>query len=145
MHNLADLIERYLRDRLEEGKCFELRRHELAARFGCAPSQINYVLTTRFTATRGFLVSSRRGGGGYIRITRLPHGMMAMVGSERVGPEEVKGLLAKMTGEGIIDQHEAALLDQALGSCLGGDELDPGLVRAAVLRAMFSILAGRGR
>lgn len=145
MGNLADAIERYLREKLGERDSVELRRHELAAFFGCAPSQINYVLSTRFTATRGFVVSSRRGGGGFIRITRLPYGIMDAIGPERVGVEELPVLLGRMAGEGIITRTEAALLERALESCLCGNELDPGIIRAKLLRAMLSILAGRGR
>lgn len=71
MANLADKIERYLKEHLSRTEILEVRRAMLAALFDCAPSQINYVLTTRFTPERGYLVESRRGGGGYIRIIRL--------------------------------------------------------------------------
>lgn len=64
---IACAIEELLR---ENGGAIELRRGELAARLGCVPSQINYVLTSRFTPERGYAVESRRGGGGYIRIVR---------------------------------------------------------------------------
>lgn len=69
---LSDAIEAHLLELLTSRDELELQRSELAARFGCAPSQINYVLVTRFTRARGFLVESRRGGGGYIRLVRLP-------------------------------------------------------------------------
>lgn len=71
MGNLAELIEQYLRGILTQKKTVELQRRELAKTFRCAPSQINYVLETRFTFERGFLVESKRGGGGYIRITQV--------------------------------------------------------------------------
>ena len=70
---LSDSIERYLKGRLSravEG-VIEIRRSEIAERFDCVPSQINYVLETRFTPQRGYYVESRRGGGGYIRIMRV--------------------------------------------------------------------------
>ncbi len=63
---IAEFIEATLR---EEGKA-ELQRSELASRFNCVPSQINYVITSRFTPEQGYIVESRRGSGGYIRITR---------------------------------------------------------------------------
>lgn len=69
---MTDAIEQYLLQLLGRGRIVELQRAEVAERFGCAPSQINYVLVTRFTPARGFAVESRRGGGGYIRLVRLP-------------------------------------------------------------------------
>ena len=73
MSTISDLIEKYLCDLLcNEGRDFiELHRRELAKIFHCAPSQINYVLETRFTLEHGYHVESRRGEGGYIRITKV--------------------------------------------------------------------------
>ena len=73
MSNLASSIELYLRRLLDASPnaTICLQRRELAAHFACVPSQINYVLSTRFTLERGYLVESRRGGGGYLRIRRL--------------------------------------------------------------------------
>ncbi|MBQ9720670.1 MAG: CtsR family transcriptional regulator [Oscillospiraceae bacterium] len=69
---ISDLIAGFLRDSLDEADgVVELRRHDLAERFHCVPSQINYVMSTRFSPERGYIVESRRGGGGYIRITRV--------------------------------------------------------------------------
>ena len=68
---LSDSIEQFIKDLLnEEATEVELKRNELAEYFGCAPSQINYVLATRFSPDHGYLTESRRGGGGYIRIVR---------------------------------------------------------------------------
>ncbi len=73
MSNLADSIELYIRRLLDASpnSTISLQRKELAEHFACVPSQINYVLSTRFTLERGYLVESRRGGGGYLRIRRL--------------------------------------------------------------------------
>ncbi|MBQ8001510.1 MAG: CtsR family transcriptional regulator [Ruminococcus sp.] len=68
---LSDMLTQYIMDMLESEGNAEIRRNELADRFGCVPSQINYVLTSRFTPEQGYIVESRRGGGGYIRITRI--------------------------------------------------------------------------
>ena len=69
---LSDSIEQFIKDLLkEESTEVELKRNELAEYFGCAPSQINYVLATRFSPDHGYLTESRRGGGGYIRIVRV--------------------------------------------------------------------------
>ncbi len=73
MRNLADSIENFiigelLRDREDS---LLVQRNELAERLSCAPSQISYVLSTRFTPERGFIVESRRGSGGFVRIVRV--------------------------------------------------------------------------
>lgn len=73
MTNLADFIERFIQQKLSEGAAGHVlvRRNELADELSCAPSQISYVLSTRFTLDRGYLVESRRGAGGFVRIARL--------------------------------------------------------------------------
>ncbi len=68
---LSDMLTQYIMEMLESEGNAEIRRNELADQFGCVPSQINYVLTSRFTPEQGYIVESRRGGGGYIRITRI--------------------------------------------------------------------------
>lgn len=69
---MSDIVAQYITQMLEEtGGNAEIQRNELAQTLGCVPSQINYVLTSRFTPEQGYIVESRRGGGGYIRITRV--------------------------------------------------------------------------
>ena len=70
---ISDLIASFLQDSLDtaEDGVLEIQRSELAQRFNCVPSQINYVMSTRFSPERGYIVESRRGGNGYIRITRV--------------------------------------------------------------------------
>ncbi len=68
---ISDTIEHFIREMLAEDESIELKRNELASQFKCVPSQINYVISTRFTTERGYSVESRRGGGGYIKITRI--------------------------------------------------------------------------
>lgn len=69
---LTSLIENFIKEMMaEEDGTIELKRNELASRFGCVPSQINYVISTRFSPERGYIVESRRGGGGYIKIQRV--------------------------------------------------------------------------
>ena len=68
---ISDMIEEYIRDIIADEESVELSRSELANRFNCVPSQINYVISTRFIPELGFSVESRRGGGGYIRINKL--------------------------------------------------------------------------
>ena len=68
---MSDQIALYILELLDEANgTAEIQRNELAGHIGCVPSQINYVLTSRFTPEQGYFVESQRGGGGYIRITR---------------------------------------------------------------------------
>ena len=73
MRNISDIIEGYLKAIIEDEQSgtIEIKRNEVAEKFQCVPSQINYVINTRFTAERGYAVESKRGGGGYIRIFRV--------------------------------------------------------------------------
>src|SRR6478735_4412859 len=73
MRNISDIIEKYLKQVLEmsEKDLVEIKRSEVADKFHCVPSQINYVINTRFTIERGYVVESKRGGGGYIRIIKV--------------------------------------------------------------------------
>ncbi|MEW9502684.1 CtsR family transcriptional regulator [Jeotgalibacillus marinus] len=73
MKNISDVIEIYLKKVLEnsESEVVEIKRSEIADKFQCVPSQINYVINTRFTLERGYVVESKRGGGGYIRIIKV--------------------------------------------------------------------------
>lgn len=71
MSNISDIIEQFILDQIGDFGEINLSRNELANFFKCAPSQINYVLSTRFTSPRGFITESRRGGGGYIKLTRV--------------------------------------------------------------------------
>ena len=69
---MSDLIAGFIQSALDDANgVLELQRSDLAQQFGCVPSQINYVMSTRFSPERGYIVESRRGGGGYIRITRV--------------------------------------------------------------------------
>lgn len=105
MQNLTQDIEQYILDLLkdEEEDFVKLRRKELAELFECVPSQINYVLRSRFTPKQGFLVESRRGGNGYIRILRITC----------ESPEEKDNHVANLIGDA-ISEHEAQRLLQAL-------------------------------
>ena len=73
MRNISDIIENYLKQVLEmsEREVVEIKRSEIADKFQCVPSQINYVINTRFTIEKGYVVESKRGGGGYIRIMKV--------------------------------------------------------------------------
>lgn len=143
MGNLADAIERYLRELLAERRTLEVKRRELAMLFRCVPSQINYVLDTRFTPARGYAIESRRGGGGFIRITRIRRGGYQPIPGERIDQEQVGEILTLLMDEGTIDRAEAMILQELLGEDLAGERLDAGVARAKVLHAILLLLVRR--
>jgi len=121
---MANAIEKYLHRLIEqsEQKLVEIQRNELAEKFNCAPSQINYVLATRFTIERGYMVESRRGGGGYVRIVKVPlnageldlvNEVVNLVG-DRISERSATAILARLLEEQVIAPREAALVKAAI-------------------------------
>jgi len=121
---ISDSIERFIKQMLgEDSPEVELQRNELADYFGCAPSQINYVLATRFSPDQGYLTESRRGGGGYIRIVRvLPDDrqQLMMLFRDRIGDslseEDAGRIISALKERGVISEEEGALMAAAVGS-----------------------------
>lgn len=119
MGSLADYIEAYLKELLSgtPGGTIEIRRRELAEQFRCVPSQINYVLETRFPFEKGYLVESRRGGGGYIRIMRINwrtekdlFAELTMLIGDAISSEKAEELLLRLVEAKILEEQEAALI-----------------------------------
>ena len=79
MARISDIIAKFINDMIEEEKDKEIiiQRNELADKFNCAPSQINYVISTRFKPSQGYYVESKRGGGGYIKIKKVKLGIIS--------------------------------------------------------------------
>ncbi len=121
--NLCQAIEGYLKRLLEStvDGAIEIQRAELANRFSCVPSQINYVLETRFSLERGYLVESRRGGGGFIRIQKLRwdtaaevvEALEADVG-DAVDQSAAEGFVHRLEEAGFVTSREAALIRAAV-------------------------------
>lgn len=114
---ITDLIAGFIREELEEaGGALELQRSDLAQRFGCVPSQINYVMSTRFSPERGYIVESRRGGNGYIRITRVrvDRQTLLMHVINSLGDEldlgSAKAIVGNLVESEAIDRQSARLL-----------------------------------
>ncbi|MCX7615368.1 MAG: CtsR family transcriptional regulator [Clostridiales bacterium] len=105
---ISDTIASFLNSLLnDKGGIVEIQRSELAERFACVPSQINYVIETRFSPEHGFLVESRRGGGGYIRITRVSFdSQTAVMHTINAIREEIDARSAEMFIENLIDMEE---------------------------------------
>ena len=124
MSNLTRAIEQYINELLDtcsEESSVSLRRNELAESFGCVPSQINYVIRSRFTPEKGYLVESQRGGHGYIRIVRLsyddPEDRLShideIVGSS-LSEQDCKRLLVSLQERGLINARERLINEVAL-------------------------------
>jgi transcriptional regulator CtsR len=119
---MSDLVAQYIKDILEQqdGEA-EIKRNELATTLGCVPSQINYVITSRFTPEQGYIVESRRGGGGYIRITRINTtrggAIMHIVNSIGTALDKATAeiMLDNMLTRGIIEPRTAKLMAAAVG------------------------------
>lgn len=128
MAQLSDTIERFIKELMSEDAHIELRRNELAQHFGCAPSQINYVLATRFSVDHGYIIESRRGGGGYVRIVRMH-------------PREEGNLLdalLKRVGNSVDEETTAAIIQHLL-DCKLINCNEAALMRAATARNALSL------
>lgn len=152
MGRLVDEIERYLKSLLAESPTgrVEIQRNALALRFRCVPSQINYVLMTRFTLHHGFYVESRRGGGGFLRISRVPlasrpspaREIFKFIG-EVLSEAEALAIVERLEMEGLLSRREAMLVRGALSR--GIMKVVPSArdkLRASLLRAMLAALFG---
>ena len=124
---ISDLIASFLQDSLDtaENGVLEVQRSDLAQRFNCVPSQINYVMSTRFSPERGYIVESRRGGNGYIRITRvrvdretlLMHVINSLGGS--VDLSSARAIISNLVQSGAMDRA----LGQAILTAVGDKAL----------------------
>lgn len=148
---LADAIEQHILELIAQSGAAEVQRIELSRRCGCAPSQINYVLATRFGLQRGFVIESRRGGGGYIRIRRAEPpevGTLAQaIGASPMGvsQQEAETIIATLRGTGRLTEREAAML---LATCrrevLAFEVPQRDLLRARILSASLWSLVRAG-
>ncbi|MCG7410670.1 CtsR family transcriptional regulator [Paenibacillus sp. ACRRX] len=153
MRNISDLIEQHLKIMLLDSRegAVEIQRNDLAQQFACVPSQINYVISTRFTLEKGYVVESKRGGGGYIRIQRIElpaqhaiHTHVCDTIGECIGQDPADGLIYQLEEAKIISRREASLLRAAMSR----DNLMLKLpyrdeLRARLLRAMLVALLGK--
>ncbi|ACP12327.1 transcriptional regulator CtsR [Bacillus anthracis str. Vollum] len=150
MRNISDIIEQYLKQviDLSNNNVIEIKRNEIADRFECVPSQINYVINTRFTLERGFVVESKRGGGGYIRIIKVKlhddidiiDQMLHMI-DHSVAQGNAESMIIRLIEEGIITNREVKLMLSVLDrSVLSMDVPSRDELRARILCAMLRTL-----
>lgn len=144
--NISDYITKLILQSLDEyGGTLELARNEFANKVGCAPSQINYVITSRFTPERGYSVESKRGGGGYIRITQVEvkkdniimH-LVNCIGNE-INEQTCKAILGNLYNDKFIDKNQYDIINAAIlnGSLKDVDAAQKNKVRACIFKNMI--------
>lgn len=117
---ISDVIEEFIKDLFKgDEEYVEIQRNELAERFNCVPSQINYVISTRFRPSQGYYVESKRGGGGHIRIKKVnitkSNYLMHIITSmgDTITSNEVDIFISNFLSYNIINKMEAKLLKVA--------------------------------
>ena len=139
---MSDIIASFINEVLNEmDGTAELQRSQLASRFNCVPSQINYVISTRFSPEHGYIVESRRGGGGYIRISRVRTDpkmlVMHTVNSvgESIDLKAAAALISNLLNSGVLDEKTARIILAAVGT--GALKAAPTEYRDAVRASIF--------
>lgn len=150
---ISDLITEEIIRMLNESEAntAEIQRNEFAGLLGCAPSQINYVLASRFTPEHGYIIESRRGGGGYIRIKRVvmrqSSAIMHLINSigEKIDPLSARVVIENCLQSGFVDESKAKIMCAAISNnvmrYIDVDRKD--YVRAAILKEMLLVLIGQ--
>jgi transcriptional regulator CtsR len=150
VRNISDVIENYLKKVLEmsESEIVEIKRNEIADKFQCVPSQINYVINTRFTIEKGYIVESKRGGGGYIRIIKvqsydhahLIDQLLSLI-QKRISQSSAEDVIYRLVEEEVITNREARIMMSVIDrSVLYIDLPHRDELRARMLRAMLQTL-----
>ena len=151
MSSLSKQIEEYIKALLQEEAegVVEIQRNLLSEYFHCVPSQINYVLSTRFTPVQGYMVETRRGGGGYVRIVSLQldedddlqDALTDAVGSQ-LTQNDSEGLTAYLYQQGVITQREMLLFNSMLKDRVmtGIEKSQRDAVRASMMQQVLAML-----
>lgn len=146
--NIIEIFIKNLLDQTEDG-IIEIQRNELAEHFECAPSQINYVLTTRFTPYMGYYIESRRGGGGYIKIIKVDidtnediNNIILDTIGESITKNKAYHIIDGFEEEGIISKRERDIIKAALGdrAMFNIGYNDRNKLRADILKNILLIL-----
>lgn len=150
MPRISNVIERFIKEMLDETEdgIVEIGRNEIAEQFGCAPSQINYVLTTRFTPYKGYYIESRRGGGGYIKIMKVrieedPNisNLIRNVIGDSITKNKAFNIVEGLREKRLITKREEYLMKASIEDvALSRVTKDRNKLRADMLNNMFLIL-----
>ncbi|MDO4671246.1 MAG: CtsR family transcriptional regulator [Aerococcus sp.] len=145
--NMSDIIEAYLKSVLQGVGDVEIRRSEIAERFECVPSQINYVINTRFTPKQGYAIESKRGGGGYIRIMKLEvvdeadylDQLIALIEQEITWRDAVS-IIENLEQKQLISAEQAYIMQSAIDNKVMGNFEFPNQARAVILKHIIDRL-----
>ena len=146
--NTSDHIEAYIKAILDQSGIVELQRSQLADTFQVVPSQINYVIKTRFTESRGYLVESKRGGGGYIRITKIENKdatgyinhLLQIIGPS-ISQQQAYYILDGLLDKGLISEREARMIQVIVDrETLKMDVVARDIIRANILKRLLPII-----
>lgn len=149
MARLSDIIEAFIKQMFNENidNVIFIQRNELADQFRCAPSQINYVLTTRFSYERGYLIESKRGGGGHIAIKQLEYdssNKREELINQSIGDamtyHNANALLKDLLESGVIEKREYEIMKIAINDRSLTSTDNKNKVRADILKAMVMII-----
>ena len=140
---MSDIITAHILDMLEQSEynTAEIQRNEFASLIGCVPSQINYVLSSRFTPENGYIVESRRGGGGYIKITRInldrSSAIMHIVNSigNEISVNAARIILENLNEQKVITDEQNVLISTAVSDKCYADI--PPIIRNALRASIF--------
>lgn len=139
---IADTIQQLLN---EQGGTIQIQRNDLANKLGCVPSQINYVITSRFTNAQGYIVESRRGGGGFIRIVKVNHSKRDLIVhiinsiGEKIDEATARIIITTLYQDDNISLTEAKMMYAVIAdnNYKGTDDLTKQIIKANLLKAML--------
>ncbi len=149
MSGLSNIIESFIKNLLSEADgSIEIQRNELAEYFECAPSQINYVLTTRFTPYKGYYIESRRGGGGYIKIIKVSineyediNNIIVNTIGDSITKSKAYDIINALKEEEIISERESDIIKASIGDrALSCESDNRNSLRADILKNILLIL-----
>lgn len=149
MARLSDIIEDFIKDMFNNNNnnVVFIQRNELADQFRCAPSQINYVLTTRFTYEKGYLIESKRGGGGHIAIKQLEKNCFnnrEELINESIGDtityHNASALIDHLQESEVINERECEIMKMAVNDRSLASSENRNKVRADILKGMIMII-----
>lgn len=155
MGNLSDYIEEYIKKLIAKSNSgtVDIQRNDLAGVFDCVPSQINYVLSTRFTVERGYVVESRRGGGGYVRIIKVTlrdqeEDLIKMLNEnlgDTISVQGALGFIQNLYENNIITLREARMMTAVMNNNISIIPVDRDKTRMSLLKSMLIAIISSDR
>ena len=136
---ISDKIEAFILELMkqEEEQTLKIQRNELADVFGCVPSQINYVISTRFCPERGYAVTSRRGGGGYVVIQRIDNSNEI---NDEISENDAYRYIKRLYNTSKITSRESSIMQNAVSDMALYRAENKNRVRADILKSMMHLM-----